>query len=82
MELNVVWTAFAKRELQKIHNYYLDNASKEVAKRLVTAIVTETLQLRKKPKIGQVEPLLDHREKEFRYLLYKNFCSMHFFKSK
>ncbi|MGB0166946.1 MAG: type II toxin-antitoxin system RelE/ParE family toxin [Luteibaculum sp.] len=51
----------------------MDNASKEVAKRLVTAIITETLQLRKKPKIGQVEPLLDHRENEFRYLLYKNY---------
>ena len=73
MELKIYWTDFSKKELQSIFEYYKENASLKVAKRLTTGIAKETLKLSKQPEIGQIEELLVDRPNEFRYLVYKNY---------
>lgn len=73
MELKIYWTGFSKKELQKIFEYYKENANLKVAKRLTIGIAKETLKLKNQPEIGQIEELLIDRPNEFRYLVYKNY---------
>jgi len=73
MDLNIFWTTFAENELKKIFKYYCENASHDVAKKLVDDIYDATLILKSHPKIGQVEELLKDRIQIFLYLVYKNY---------
>lgn len=73
MELTLFWTEFAKEELEKIYQYYKKRTSKGIAKKLITAIYNETLDLPMQPKKGQIEELLVDRPQEFRYLVCKNY---------
>ena len=73
MELKIYWTDFAKKELQKIFNYYKENASLNVARNLVTGITKEATKLQKQPIIGQREELLEKSIKEYRYFIYKSY---------
>lgn len=51
MELKNFWTDFAKRELQNIFNYYKENSSLKVARKLVIGVTKETIKLQKQPMI-------------------------------
>ncbi|MBS9767548.1 MAG: type II toxin-antitoxin system RelE/ParE family toxin [Flavobacteriaceae bacterium] len=73
MELEIYWTDFAKLELREIFGYYKEEANLRVAKNLAKGIVQSTLRLSTQPYIGVKEPLLEDREQEFRYLVYKNY---------
>jgi plasmid stabilization system protein ParE len=73
MELRIKWTDFSKKELKKIFEYYKENASITVARKLVSGIAKETVKLKKQPTIGQEENLLKSDSREFRYLVYKNY---------
>ena len=73
MELKIFWTDFAKSELRKNFEYLKENASDRVAKNENRKIVLETLRLKKLPEIGQIEPSLENREKEFRYLVHQTY---------
>jgi plasmid stabilization system protein ParE len=73
MELEVYWLDFAEHKLESIYEYYSIKASKKIAKNLITGIVNTTIGIENQPEIGQVELSLRHREKEFRYLVYKNY---------
>lgn len=82
MELSIYWTDFAKNELQYIFDYYKVNTSLTVARKLVIGITKETSKLGKQPYIGQVEELLINAEKEFRYLIYKNYKIIYWINNK
>ena len=58
MELSVFWTDTARFQLEDIYNYYKDQASIRVARKLVKQIIDRTSQLEKKPNSGPKEPLL------------------------
>jgi toxin ParE1/3/4 len=73
MELTLFWTEFATDELEKIYQYYKKRVSISVAKKLVLDIYNETNDLIKQPLKGQTEELLKGRNKEFRYLVCKNY---------
>lgn len=73
MELIIYWTDSSKKELQIIFEYYKENATLKVAKRLTIGIAKETLKLKKQPEIGQIEELLIDRPNNFRYLVFKNY---------
>lgn len=73
MDLKIYWTEFSEKELQHIFEYYREKASYRIAKRLVDGIYNATIQLKKQPKIGQIEELIKEREQEFRYLVFKNY---------
>jgi plasmid stabilization system protein ParE len=73
MELTIKWTDFSKNELKKIFEYYKEEASVIVARKLVSGIAKETQKLKKNPTIGQEEELLKNDSREFRYLVYKNY---------
>jgi plasmid stabilization system protein ParE len=73
MELKIYWTEFSEKELVKIFKYYNKKANYQIAKKLVDGIYNETLKLRNQPEIGQIEELLQSREQDFRYLVFKNY---------
>ncbi len=73
MELKIFWTDFAKSELKKNFEYLKENASLRVAKAEIRKIILETLRLKKLPEIGQIEPRLYNRSKEFRYLVHQTY---------
>lgn len=73
MELKIYWTDFAKKELQNIFNFYKENSSLNVARKLVIGVTKETIKLQKQPMIGQVEEYLENPVKEFRYLVFRSF---------
>ncbi|MBI0401142.1 type II toxin-antitoxin system RelE/ParE family toxin [Cyclobacterium marinum] len=73
MELNLFWTDFSQKKLEKIYEYYREKAGVRVAKNLVNGIFNEVLKLKIQPKIGQEEEFLKNRKQEFRYLVYKNY---------
>lgn len=73
MELEIHWTEFAESEIERIFEYYKEEASYKIAKDLVDEIFDETLKLSKHPEIGQVESFLEGRSQKFRYLVYRNY---------
>lgn len=73
MGLKIYWTDFSKSELHLIFDYYKENASSRIAKKLVLEITQAVIKLQKQPDIGQREELLLDRKEEFRYLVFKNY---------
>ncbi|WP_192823546.1 type II toxin-antitoxin system RelE/ParE family toxin [Rufibacter sp. LB8] len=73
MDLKVLWTYTATRQLEDIFDYYKTTASLPVARKLVKGLVRRTSALAKHPQLGQREPLLTERQKEYRYLVEGNY---------
>ena len=76
--MKIFWTAFAKRELRNIFDYYKIKASPKIAQNLVIEIVEKTNALDFQSKIGQKEELLSDRKENFRYLVSKNYKIIYF----
>jgi len=73
MEIIVIWSDSAIDELREIYDYYYYKAGKNVADKLTNTIVDRSLDLEKTPRIGQIEELLTHLQKEIRYLVSGNY---------
>ena len=73
MGLEVYWTEFSEKELEKIFDYYYEKVSYRFAKKLTDGIYNEALKLEKQPEIGQIEELLKNRKEKFRYLVFNNY---------
>ena len=79
MELKIVWTDFAKKELRLIFEYHRENANPTIERKLVSAIAKETLKLKNHPEIGQEEELLKNDTRCFRYLVFKDYKIIYLF---
>jgi toxin ParE1/3/4 len=73
MKFEILWSDFAENQLDKIFEYYLENASLKVAKDLLQEIISEPNKLIKNPEIMQIENLLLDREDNYRYIICKNY---------
>jgi toxin ParE1/3/4 len=73
MELKIYWLEFAENKLEDIYSYYSIKASIKIALKLITGIIDSTTSLENQPKIGQIEISLNHRQEEFRYIVYENY---------
>ena len=73
MSFEIIWSDFAETELEKIFEYYVENASLKVAKNVLDDILSEPSKLVNNPEITQIEDLLVDREVQYRYLLCKNY---------
>ena len=82
VKLQVIWSEWAENQLDDIYAYYLLNAGEVVAKRIVLKILEETLYLSAYPFIGQKEPLLAHRNENYRYLICGNHKIIYFVEEK
>ncbi|EDP97349.1 type II toxin-antitoxin system RelE/ParE family toxin [Kordia algicida OT-1] len=73
MAFKIIWSAFAETQLDEIYQYYKDEASETIAKKLLQEIIQAPNRLINNPHIGQEELLLKNREIQYRYLIYKNY---------
>ena len=73
MNFKIIWSDYAETQLDKIFEYYIENASPRVAKSLIQKIIAEPNRLLENPNSSQVEDLLLDRENSYRYLIYKNY---------
>jgi plasmid stabilization system protein ParE len=62
MDLEVIWSDFAEKQLDDIFEYYEQNAGNRVAKEMVQGLINEPKILEKDPFIGQKEELLKERK--------------------
>ena len=73
MNFRVIWSVYAENQLDKIFEYYIENASYAVAVNLIQKIIAEPNRLLENPNSSQVEELLLERDIVYRYLIYKNY---------
>lgn len=73
MAFKVIWSEFAETQLDEIYKYYKTNAGKSIAKKLLKGIINAPDKLIISPQIGQKEELLQRRDEEYRYLIFKNY---------
>ncbi len=73
MNLEIIWSEFAEKQLESIFEYYQEKASKSVATKLVRGIIKEPDRLINEPFLGQEENLLKNRRIAYRYLIFKNY---------
>ena len=73
MSTEIVWSNFAEKQLDKIFLYYLQNAGKKVAIKMIQKIIKEPNRLQKSPFVGQEEEFLKGRKVVYRYVLVEKF---------
>jgi len=71
--MKIIWSDFSADMLAEIFNYYKENTSYAVAKKIKTNIFKATKQLIKYPASGQIEESLKHLREEHRYLIENNY---------
>lgn len=68
-EYKVIWSFFAEKQLDDIFNYYCDNVSQKLAKKIVRQIILAPDKLKLHPQLGVIESLLINRNIEYRYIV-------------
>ncbi len=78
MKLRIIWSEFAEYQVDKIYQYYEENASPKIAKEIIKEIINEPNKLIKNSLIGQEEYLLKERIIKYRYLVIKSYKLIYF----
>lgn len=73
MVFKIIWSAFAETQLDEIYEYYKNEASENIAKKLLNEIIAAPNVLINNPQIGQEEELLKKRAIQYRYSVFKNY---------
>lgn len=73
MDLEIIWSEFAEKQLDEILIYYTENANIRIGRKILRNILKAPEQLKINPFIGQTENLLIERKNSYRYLIHKNF---------
>jgi toxin ParE1/3/4 len=73
MAYRIIWSNQAENELDKIFEYYSDNAGINIAQKLIEKIISEPNALLTNPEMTQREEHLFDRENVYRYLVCKNY---------
>ena len=73
MEVRVLWTDTALAQLKDIYDYYKITSTPEIARKLVKALIEETIILETNPLLGVKEPLLSKRSYEYRFLVKNSY---------
>jgi plasmid stabilization system protein ParE len=67
--VKVVWSYRATNQLERVVKYIREEQGLAYAKTVVERILSSTRNLESTPRIGQIEPLLEHKKSEYRYLV-------------
>jgi len=73
MALKIEWSESSAKQLQNIYNYYLSEAGKRVADRIIDKIIERVDILYQNPFAGAKEEFLTEYPEEFRYLVAGNY---------
>ena len=73
MGIVLLWSDNAKDDLKEIYQYYKLKAGKQVADKIINAIVEKTIILKQGARIGQKEDFFTDKYQEIRYLVEGNY---------
>jgi plasmid stabilization system protein ParE len=73
MKMKIVWSKFAEDNLDEIYTYYLEHAGEKIARNLIRSLIRHPEYLINNPKAGRLEELLQNRETEYRYIVFRNY---------
>lgn len=73
MSWTIFWSNFAEIQIAIIQEYYIEEASPKVAKKIITGIIKAPNILLKHPELGQQEPYLYDLQIKYRYIVYKSY---------
>ena len=66
--VRVIWTKRAFDQLERNIKYIKEEQGNSFAKTVLDKILSSTALLEGTPKMGRVEPLLEHKKSEYRFL--------------
>ncbi|WP_421890032.1 type II toxin-antitoxin system RelE/ParE family toxin [Marinoscillum sp.] len=67
--VKVIWTKRAFGQLERNIKYIKEEQGISYAEVVLNKILFSTAQLQGTPKMGKVEPLLEHKKSEYRFLI-------------
>jgi plasmid stabilization system protein ParE len=67
--VKVIWSHRATSQLERAVKYIKEEQGFSYARIVVQRIISSTSLLESTPKMGQIEPLLEHKKSEYRYLV-------------
>ena len=67
--VKVIWTKRAFGQLERNIKYIKQEQGISYAETVLNKILSSTSQLEGTPKMGRVEPLLEHKQTEYRFLI-------------
>lgn len=73
MSYKIIWSRFSEIQIDKIFEYYKNRVSTKLATKIVKSILIAPDKIIKNPEIGVIEPLLVHKEIEYRYIVSTNY---------
>ncbi len=73
MPIKIIWTNEAIEDLRLIFNYYSESVSKHIAKKIIDQILLTVNKARHYPKSGPLEPLLEEKMDQYRYIVHGNY---------
>lgn len=73
MAITIFWTETAEQQLKEIFQYYSRQASRNIARNVVSKIINRVSILERNPLAGQKEELLANSPSEYRYLVESNY---------
>lgn len=73
MSWTISWSSFAELQIGEIFDYYAEEASLKVAKKITTGILRAPSILLKNPELGSQEPYLTDLQSEYRYIVHKSY---------
>ena len=73
MAFKIIWSAFAEQQIDEIFIYYKSRAGIKVASKIVKAILRKPNLLLNNHHIGTLEPHLDGRPEQYKYLITTNY---------
>lgn len=71
--MKIIWSDFASRTLNEIFDYYKENASISIARKIKSDIFSATTPLKKHINSGQLELSLESLNEGHRYLVEGNY---------
>jgi plasmid stabilization system protein ParE len=73
MEMKIVWSKLAQKQLKNIFHFYNTKVSLRIAQKFVTIIIQKISVLENNPYLGTKEKLLSEYPQEYRFLLVGNY---------
>jgi plasmid stabilization system protein ParE len=73
VEISIVWSELAERQLNGVFYYYSFEASAKIARKIIHRILDRVSILESDPLVGQKEELLREYPEDYRYLVENNY---------
>ena len=70
MKWKIIWSSFAEKQIADIHEYYKEEVSEKVARKIAVGIIKSPNKLLRNQNLGQIELSLKDLNPEYRYILF------------